>query len=108
MKEKTLKSYLLFVFDDFVNKSHLIVDIVLHYQPIIQSEYLKYNYGNETLVCHFDSKERFEDIRIHTQNLFDDTSSQYFLIEKTDNMSVGLPPELKLNLFVSIKTLINI
>lgn len=96
---KIQKTYLLFIFAKFGEDSKLLKQIPLQLIPVSSSKYLKFNYGDSNIICNFDSKLPFDELREFVSMALDSLVDQWFLIEHTDNMAVHMDNSLKLNLF---------
>jgi len=96
---KKESTYLLFIFTQFEEGSKILREIPLQLIPISSSKYLKFNYGDSNIVCNFESKLPFDELREFIQIALDSIVDQWFLVEHTDNMAVHMDDSLKLNLF---------
>lgn len=96
---KNEKTYLLFIFAKFDEGSKLLREIPLQLIPVSSSKYLKFNYGESNIVCNFESKLPFDELREFVDIALDGIVEQWFLIEHSDNMAVHMDNSLKLNLF---------
>lgn len=99
MKYNTLKSYLLFVFYNFKENLDLPLEIAIAYEPLINSSYIKYNYGDNSMVCHFQSSIPFIDLEEFSHNLLTYKNCQFFIMEVNNNLATNLTTELKSHLF---------
>ena len=98
MKEKEIP-YLLFIFAEFKEGSTILKELPLQLTPVISSKYIKYNHGNSNVICNFESKLPFNDLREFIDSVLGPIVNQWYLIEHTDNMAVHIDSNLKLNLF---------
>jgi len=96
---KKESTYLLFIFTQFEEGSKILREIPLQLIPTSSSKYLKFNYGDSNIVCNFESKLPFDELREFIQIALDSIVDQWFLVEHTDNMAVHMDDSLKLNLF---------
>ena len=62
-------------------------------------KYFKYNYNNSNVICNFESKLPFNELREFIDSTITSIVDHWYLIEHSDNMAVHLESSLKLNLF---------
>lgn len=98
MQEKS-KPYMLFIFARFAEGSTILKDIPLQLSPVSSSKYLKYNHTDSNVVCNFESKLPFDDLREFIESTIGLIVDQWYLFEHPDNMAVHIDDSLKLNLF---------
>jgi len=96
---KNENTYLLFIFSKFEEGSRILKEIPLQLIPISSSKYLKFNYGDSNIICNFESRLPFNELREFIQIALEGIIDQWFLIEHTENMAVHMDNSLKLNLF---------
>lgn len=99
MKYNSVKSYLLFVFHNFKDNPDLPLEIAFEYEPLISSKYIKFNYGDNSMVCYFESDVPFIELEEFSHNLLVYENCQFFIMEVNNNLATNLTTELKLHLF---------
>lgn len=99
MKYNSVKSYLLFVFHNFKDNPDLPLEIAFEYEPLISSKYIKFNYGDNSMVCYFESNKSFIELEEFSHNLLTYENCQFFIMEVNNNLATNLTTELKLHLF---------
>lgn len=95
MEGTTEKTYMIFIYGDYKGKEKEVEDLVLQLLPIVSSDFIKYNYGEHGVVCHFSTKESFDDLIEYIDMVFNLYINQYFVVEKTDNCFFQMPKNLK-------------
>lgn len=95
MKGIEENTYMLFIYGDFKEKEGIIEDLALQLVPIVSSDFIKYNYGDHGVACHFATKETFNDLKEYVDMVLNDIVEQYFLLEKTEKYFVKMPKSLK-------------
>ena len=99
MEAKEEKSYLLLVYGNYDGGEKFVKEIVNQFAPVLSSNMMKYTWGENGLVCHFDSNVDFEDLQMFVQDVMGMMCEQYFFMEKPDKMSVHGPQEIIEHLF---------
>jgi hypothetical protein len=99
MKESEVKTYFLFVFSNFKENPNLIGEIPRGYEPLVSSNTLKFNYGEQVMVCHFESDVPFIELEEFSHDFLTYENCQFFIMETNKNISTNLSTDLKLNLF---------
>ena len=99
MEAKEEKSYLLLVYGNYDGGEKFVKEIVNQFAPVLSSNMMKYTWGENGLVCHFDSNVDFEDLQMFVQDIMGMMCEQYFFMEKPDKMSVHGPQEIIEHLF---------
>lgn len=87
-------SYMLFIFGDYKNGEKYIESIMSEFTPIITTDYLKFVWGDYGVVVHFKSDLNFNDLSEFVSIQLEMMVDQYFLLEKTDNVSAFGPEEI--------------
>jgi len=87
-------SYMLFIFGDYKNGEKYIESIMSEFTPIITTDYLKFVWGDYGVVVHFKSDLNFNDLAEFVSIQLELMVDQYFLLEKTDNVSAFGPEEI--------------
>jgi hypothetical protein len=98
MINNTVKTYLLFVFHNFKDNPNLVYEIPRAYEPLISSKYIKFNYGDHSMVCHFESDFPFIKIEEFSHDFLTYENCQFFIME-INKVATNLTTELKLSLF---------
>lgn len=99
MEPKEEKSYLLLVYGNYDGGEKFVKEIVNQFAPVLSSNMMKYTWGENGLVCHFDSNVDFDDLQMFVQDVMGMMCEQYFFMEKPDKMSVHGPQEIIEHLF---------
>lgn len=89
------KTYMLFIYGDFRDKEEGVEELALQLIPIVSSDFVKYNYGDHGLVCHFSTRETFDDLVEYVDMVLNGVIEQYFIVEKTENCFIQMPKKLK-------------
>ena len=88
-KMETLdKRYMLFLFGDFSLTETFADEISYHLISVVSSKFLKFNYGEFGMVCHFRSGETFDNLKEYVDMVLNDTIEQYFLVDVGDNFDM--------------------
>ena len=91
-----MKDYIVIVFGDFQD-SRKVYEVMMSITPIVESENLKFNYNDLSILCHFQSAESQEDIyQFMESSLFE--LSQMFFISEEKNMSYFMDDNMKKHL----------
>lgn len=98
MINNTIKTYLLFVFQNFKENPKLVYEISRAYEPLISSKYIKFNYGDNSMVCHFESDIPFIEIEEFSHDFLTGENCQFFIME-IKKVATNLDTESKLSLF---------
>lgn len=99
MEPKEEKSYLLLVYGNYDGGEKFVKEIVNQFAPVLSSNMMKYTWGENGLVCHFDSNVDFDDLQMFVQDVMGMMCEQYFFMEKPDKLSVHGPQEIVEHLF---------
>lgn len=93
MKNETLMlDYIAILFGDF-NSPEKVYNVMMGVTPVVESENLKFNYNDISVVCHFQSQESQQEIYRFIKNSLGDTVGMFFLSE-TKNISSFMNDEL--------------
>lgn len=97
VKNMTIKDkrYVLFLFGDFSNDDNLVSEINYQLIAVVSSKFIKFNYGEHGMVCHFRTKEIFSELKEYIDMSLNDITDQYYLLEVGDNFEVKMDKELK-------------
>ena len=99
MEPKEEKSYLLLVYGNYDGGEKFVKEIVNQFAPVLSSKMMKYTWGENGLVCHFESDVDFDDLQIFVQDIMGMMCEQYFFMEKPEKMSVHGPQDIVEHLF---------
>jgi len=99
MEPKEEKSYLLLVYGNYNGGEKFVKEIVNQFAPVLSSKMMKYTWGENGMVCNFDSNVDFNDLQAFVQDTMGMMCEQYFFMEKPDKMSVHGPQEIIEHLF---------
>ena len=61
-KDNNMKDFIAIIFGDF-NTSQKVYDAMLTITPVVESENLKFQYNDLSIICHFQSMESQQDIQ---------------------------------------------
>ena len=89
------KRYMLFLFGDFSVNEKFADEISYHLISVVSSKFLKFNYGEFGMVCHFRSGETFDNLKEYVDMVLNDTIEQYFLVDVGDNFDIKMDRKLK-------------
>jgi len=85
--------YLLFLFGNYRGGGKLIEAITGEFTPIISNDYLKFIWGDNGAVIHFQSDLPFEQVSDFVELQLGGMVEQYFLMESTENTTAYGPDE---------------
>jgi hypothetical protein len=91
-----MKDFIAIIFGDF-NTSKKVYDAMLEITPVVESENLKFQYNDLSIICHFQSQEPQEEIREFFNVALFDVCGMLFLAE-TKNMSIFMDQQMKQHL----------
>jgi hypothetical protein len=89
------KRYMLFLFGDFSLTESFADDISYQLISVVSSKYLKFNYGEFGMVCHFRSGETFDNLKEYTDMVLSEITEQYFLVEVGESFDIKMDRKLK-------------
>jgi len=89
------KRYMLFLFGDFSDDENLVNEINYQLIAIVSSKFIKFNYGEFGMVCHFRTKETFNDLKEYIDMSLNEITEQYYLVEVGTNFDVKMDRPLK-------------
>lgn len=98
-KETVGTKYLLIAFGDFSENQQLMADLFSQFTPILSSNFLKFHFGNDYVISHFETEEKQKDIKHFCNEVLGETVCNYILLPYNKNVMVSLPTELKEFLF---------
>lgn len=91
-KDKNMKDFIAIIFGDF-NTSQKVYDAMLTITPVVDSENLKFQYNDLSIICHFQSEESQEEIHTFFHTALSEICGMFFLSE-TKNMSIFMDLEM--------------
>ena len=97
-KEKMVpldKRFMLFLFGDFSLTETFADEISYQLISVVTSKFLKFNYGEFGMVCHFRSGETFDNLKEYIDMVLNDITEQYFLVEVGDGFDIKMDRKLK-------------
>jgi len=89
------KRFMLFLFGDFSLTETFADDISYQLISVVTSKFLKFNYGEFGMVCHFRSGETFDNLKEYIDMVLNDITEQYFLVEVGDGFDIKMDRKLK-------------
>ena len=93
MKNETLMlDYIAILFGDF-NSPEKVYNVMMGVTPVVESENLKFNYNDVSVVCHFQSRETQQEIFNFIKDSLGDSAGMFFVSE-TKNISFFMNDEL--------------
>lgn len=95
-----MKRYFLFGYGDFSDKA-IVTYILDAMSDVTDSDFLKYKSYGTSIVLHFGNSQEFSKLNEYVNIVMSKCSSNYFLVEYTDNMSVNMTKE-ELDVFLII------
>lgn len=94
-KETVGTRYFLIAFGDFKNNQELMVNLFNQFTPVLSSNLLKFHFGDDYVLAHFETEEKQKDIREFCNIVLADTIENFLLIPNNKNIFVSLPNELQ-------------
>lgn len=84
-----MKRYFLFGYGDFSDKAATtyVLDAI---SDVTDSDFLKYKLYDNSIVIHFGNTQEFSKLNEYVNIVMSKCSTNYFLVEYTDNMSVNM------------------
>jgi hypothetical protein len=89
------KRYMLFLFGDFSLTETFADEISYQLISVVSSKFLKFNYGEFGMVCHFRSGETFFNLKEYIDMVLNDITEQYFLVEVGESFDIKMDRKLK-------------
>lgn len=91
-KDNNMKDFIAIIFGDF-NTPQKVYDAMLTITPVVESENLKFQYNDLSIICHFQSKETQKEIEeFFTSALFE--LCGMFFISETNSMSIFMDKQM--------------
>jgi len=95
-KNPTSKKYFLLLMGNFSEPENekLLFDLLHQLEPIISSQFIKYQKGDDFLLAHFESKDTKKDLSEFLDLVLGHTLKNYMLFANSRNNIVSLRPEI--------------
>lgn len=95
-KNPTSKKYFLLLMGNFSEPENekLVFDLLLQLEPIISSQFMKYQKGDDFLLAHFESQDTKKDLSEFLDLVLGDTLKNYMLFANSRNNIISLRPEI--------------
>jgi hypothetical protein len=88
--------YLIFAYGEYKNNEKFVKEIALQIAPLSTSDQnIKYSYGEQNIIMYFNTELEQDQVKKYVSFIMTKYASMFFLMPCTDNMSYGLPKELK-------------
>jgi len=94
-KETVGTRYFLIAFGNFKNNQELMMNLFKQFTPVLSSNLLKFHFGDDYVLAHFETEETQKDIREFCNIVLADTIENFLLIPNNKNIFVSLPNELQ-------------
>ena len=91
-KDNKMKDFIAIIFGDF-NTSQKVYDAMLTITPVVESENLKFQYNDLSIICHFQSMESQQDIQEFFNVALFELCGMFFITE-TKNMSIFMDQQM--------------
>jgi hypothetical protein len=91
-KDNNMKDFIAIIFGDF-NTSQKVYDAMLTITPVVESENLKFQYNDLSIICHFQSMESQQDIQEFFNVALFELCGMFFITE-TKNMSIFMDQQM--------------
>jgi len=98
-KETVGTKYLLIGFGDFKGNQKLITQLFNQFTPILSSSFLKFHFGDDYVIAHFETEETQKNVREFCNMVLQNTICNFILLPHNKNVMVSLPKELQDFLF---------
>lgn len=95
-KNPTSKKYFLLLMGNFNEPENekLLFDLLLQLEPIISSQFMKYQKGDDFLLAHFESQNTKKDLSKFLDLVLGHTLKNYMLFANSRNNIISLKPEI--------------
>lgn len=95
-KTPTPKKYFLLLMGDFSTPENekLLIGLLHQLEPIISSQFMKYQKGDDFLLAHFESEDTKKDLSEFLDLVLGDTLKNYMLFANSRNNIISLNPEI--------------
>jgi hypothetical protein len=94
-KETVGTRYFLIAFGNFKNNQELMMNLFKQFTPVLSSNVLKFHFGDDYVLAHFETEETQKDIREFCNIVLSETIENFLLIPNNKNIFVSLPNELQ-------------
>lgn len=91
-----MKDYIAIIFGDFATQQK-VYDTMMTIIPVVESDNLKFQYNDLSIICHFENRESQEDIKDFFMAALSDISNMFFLTE-TKHISFSMDQEISQHL----------
>ena len=98
-KETVGTKYLLIGFGDFKGNQKLITQLFNQFTPILSSSFLKFHFGDDYVIAHFETEETQKNVREFCNMVLEETVCNFILLPHNKNVMVSLTAELQDFLF---------
>lgn len=98
-KETVGTKYLLIGFGDFKGNEKLISQLFNQFTPILSSSFLKFHFGDDYVIAHFETEEKQKDVKEFCNMVLENTVCNFILTPFNKNVMISLPEELTEFLF---------
>lgn len=98
-KETVGTKYLLIGFGDFKGNQKLITELFNQFTPILSSSFLKFHFGDDYVIAHFETEETQKNVREFCNMVLENTVCNFILLPHNKNVMISLPEELRKFLF---------
>jgi len=90
---------MLFLYGEWKTLAKITKEVSEIMKPVMESKYLKFIYGERSLIAHFQSYETLDEIRTYLDISFDEEVTAFFLIPTPRNIGYRLDDDLEEHLF---------
>ena len=96
-KTKSMKDYIVILFGEFKN-SRTVYEVMTSITPVVESENLKFNYNDLSIICHFQSENSQKEIHEFIQSGIQYDMVNMFFVSEEKNMSYFMDDNMKKHL----------
>jgi len=90
---------MLFLYGEWETLAHITKEVSEIMKPVMESKYLKFIYGERSLIAHFQSYETLVEITTYIEISFGKEVTAFFLIPTPRNMGYRLDDDLEEHIF---------
>jgi hypothetical protein len=94
-KEVVGKKYFLIVFGVYLENQTLLTGLLNQFEPILSSNFLKFHFGKDYVIAHFETEETQKDVRDFCDLVLSTTIENFMLVPNDKNTFISLPKDLK-------------
>jgi len=94
-KEVVGKKYFLIVFGVYMENQTLLTGLLNQFEPILSSNFLKFHFGKDYVIAHFETEETQKDVRDFCDLVLSTTVENFMLVPNDKNTFICLPKDLK-------------